>query len=70
MVAGAAGVVIGVAVSQGIHAPHIKTAVPAYVIAEVETDPSKPHDPEAARGRLPRGPAGLTLPLVATQTTN
>jgi uncharacterized protein (DUF1330 family) len=43
-----AGVSIGLAAAQAIHAQHVK-APPAYVIAEVEKDPTKPEDPAAAR---------------------
>ena len=43
-----AGVSIGLAAAQAIHAQHVK-APPAYVIAEVEKDATKPEDPAAAR---------------------
>jgi uncharacterized protein (DUF1330 family) len=43
-----AGVSIGLAAAQAIHAQHVN-APPAYVIAEVEKDPTKPEDPAAAR---------------------
>jgi len=43
-----AGVSIGLAAGQAIHAQHVN-APPAYVIAEVEKDPTKPEDPAAAR---------------------
>ena|SRR5579863_1935101 len=43
-----AGVSIGLAATQAIHAQHVKVP-PAYVIAEVEKDPTKPEDPAAAR---------------------
>jgi uncharacterized protein (DUF1330 family) len=43
-----AGVPIGVAAAQAIHAQFEKTS-PAYVIAEIEKDPTKTEDPAAAR---------------------
>ena len=43
-----AGIAIGLSAAQAIHAQHVK-APPAYVIAEVEKDPTKPEDPAAAR---------------------
>ena len=43
-----AGVPIGVAAAQTIHAQYEKTS-PAYVIAEIEKDPTKTEDPAAAR---------------------
>jgi uncharacterized protein (DUF1330 family) len=43
-----AGASIGIAAAQVIHAPQAK-ALPAYVIAEVEKDPTKIEDPTAAR---------------------
>jgi len=42
------GISIGVATTQAIHAQQVK-APPAYVIAEVEKDPTKVEDPAAAR---------------------
>jgi uncharacterized protein (DUF1330 family) len=44
----AAGVCIGAAATQLIHAEQ-KNEPPGYVIAEVEKDPSKPQDPLAMR---------------------
>jgi uncharacterized protein (DUF1330 family) len=46
--AGMAGILIGAALTQAIHADQPKTAPPGFVIAEVEKDPSKPQDPAAA----------------------
>ena len=43
-----AGILIGVATAQAIHAQQVKVP-PAYVIAEVEKDPTKIEDPAAAR---------------------
>src|SRR5258707_15704090 len=43
-----AGVSIGLAVAQVIHAQQAKV-VPAFIIAEVEKDPTKPQDPVASR---------------------
>lgn len=47
-----AGVSIGLAAAQVIHAQQVKTP-PAYVIAEVEKDPAKIADAAARRFRLP-----------------
>jgi uncharacterized protein (DUF1330 family) len=48
VVAAAAGVCVGVAVTQVIHGEQAQTP-PAYIIAEVEKDASKPADPAASR---------------------
>jgi len=52
------GACIGAAVMQAIHAQQIKPP-PAYLIAEVEKDPSKPQDPEAARRYAEEAPKSL-----------
>jgi uncharacterized protein (DUF1330 family) len=54
----AAGVCVGVAVTQGIHAQQTKEP-PAYIIAEVEKDASKPQDTEAARRYAEEAPKSL-----------
>jgi uncharacterized protein (DUF1330 family) len=54
----AAGVCVGVAVTQGIHAQQTKKS-PAYIIAEVEKDASKPQDAEAARRYAEGAPKSL-----------
>jgi uncharacterized protein (DUF1330 family) len=53
-----AGVSIGVAATQAIHAQQGKTP-PAYVIAEVEKDPTKTADPVAARKYADEAPRSL-----------
>jgi uncharacterized protein (DUF1330 family) len=53
-----AGVSIGVAAARAIHAQHT-TAPPAYVIAEVEKDPTKIEDPAAARKYAEETPKSL-----------
>src|ERR1700686_4496896 len=52
------GISIGVATAQAIHAQQVK-APPAYVIAEVEKDPSKVEDPAAARKYVQEAPKSL-----------
>ena len=52
------GVSIGVAAAGAINAQQVKVA-PAYVIAEVEQDPSKPQDPAAARKYAEEAPKSL-----------
>jgi uncharacterized protein (DUF1330 family) len=54
----AAGVCAGVAVTQGIHAQQTNKP-PAYIIAEVEKDASKPQDTEAARRYADGAPKSL-----------
>jgi hypothetical protein len=54
----ATGVCVGVAVTQGIHAQQTKEP-PAYIIAEVEKDASKPQDTEAARRYAEEAPKSL-----------
>jgi uncharacterized protein (DUF1330 family) len=51
-------VCVGAAVTQTIHAQQTKPP-PAYLIAEVEKDPSKPQDPEAARRYAEEAPKSL-----------
>lgn len=53
-----AGISIGVATAQAIHAQQAKTP-PAYVIAEVEKDPTKIEDPAAARKYAEGAPKSL-----------
>jgi uncharacterized protein (DUF1330 family) len=52
------GISIGVATVQAIHAQQVK-APPAYVIAEVEKDPTKVEDPAAARKYAQEAPKSL-----------
>jgi uncharacterized protein (DUF1330 family) len=52
------GISIGVATAQVIHAQQVK-APPAYVIAEVEKDPTKAEDPAAARKYAQEAPKSL-----------
>jgi uncharacterized protein (DUF1330 family) len=54
------GVSIGLAAAQAIHAQQDR-APPAYVIAEVEKDPTKPADPAAARRYAEEAPKSLAL---------
>ena len=53
-----AGTVIGTAVVPTIRGQQVKTA-PAYVIAEVETDPTKVEDPIAAKKYAEEAPKSL-----------
>ena len=53
-----AGVCVGAAVTQGIDTQHTRTP-PAYIIAEVEKDASKPRDTEAARRYAQEAPKSL-----------
>jgi uncharacterized protein (DUF1330 family) len=53
-----AGVSIGVAAAQANHAQQAK-APPAYVIAEVEKDPTKIEDPAAARKYAEEAPKSI-----------
>jgi uncharacterized protein (DUF1330 family) len=53
-----AGVFIGLAAAQAIHAQQAKVP-PAYVIAEVEKDPTKTEDPAAARRYAQEAPKSL-----------
>jgi uncharacterized protein (DUF1330 family) len=53
-----AGIAIGLLAAQGIPAQQVK-APPAYVIAEVEMDPSKAQDPVAARRYADEAPKSL-----------
>lgn len=53
-----AGILIGVATAQAIHAQQVKVP-PAYVIAEVEKDPTKIEDPAAARKYAEGAPKSL-----------
>ena len=53
-----AGVGIGLATGEAIRAQQVKTT-PAYVIAEVERDPSKPDDPVASRKYAEEAPKSL-----------
>jgi len=55
---GVVGVCVGAAVLQTIHAQQTRPP-PAYLIAEVEKDPSKPQDPEAARRYADEAPKSL-----------
>lgn len=57
-VVAAAGVCVGVAVMQGINALQTKVP-PAYIIAEVEKDASKPQDTEALRRYAEEAPKSL-----------
>jgi uncharacterized protein (DUF1330 family) len=52
------GVCVGAAIIQTIHAQQTKPP-PAYLIAEVVKDPSKPQDPEAARRYADEAPKSL-----------
>ena len=52
------GVCVGAAITQTLHAQQTKPP-PAYLIAEVERDPSKPQDPEAARRYAEEAPKSL-----------
>lgn len=56
--AGLAGISIGVITAQAIQAQQMKTR-PAYVIAEVEKDPTKVEDPAAARKYAQAAPKSL-----------
>jgi uncharacterized protein (DUF1330 family) len=53
-----AGVSIGLAAAQAIHAQQAK-APPAYIIAEVEKDPAKIEDPAASRRYSEEAPKSL-----------
>jgi len=53
-----AGVSLGVAAAQAIHAQQAKVP-PAYLIAEVEKDPSKIEDPAASRRYAEEAPKTL-----------
>jgi hypothetical protein len=53
-----AGVSIGLAAAEAIHAQQAK-APPAYVIAEVEKDPAKIEDPAASRRYAEETPKSL-----------
>jgi uncharacterized protein (DUF1330 family) len=52
------GVSIGVAAAEAINAQQVKVP-PAYVIAEVEKDPTKTEDPAAARKYAEEAPKSL-----------
>jgi uncharacterized protein (DUF1330 family) len=52
------GISIGVAAAQALDARHVKTP-PAYVFAEVESDPAKTADPAAARKYAEEAPKSL-----------
>jgi uncharacterized protein (DUF1330 family) len=52
------GIALGVALAQGIRAQQVETP-PAYVIAEVETDPGKTPDPAALRRYAEEAPRTL-----------
>jgi uncharacterized protein (DUF1330 family) len=52
------GLCVGGAITQTIHAQQTKPP-PAYLIAEVEKDASKPQDPEAARRYAEEAPKSL-----------
>lgn len=52
------GILVGAAVMQATRAQQLK-APPAYVIAEVEKDPTKTEDPAAARGYAEAAPKSL-----------
>ena len=56
--AAAVGVCVGVVLGQGTHAQQTRTP-PAYLIAEVEKDGSKPQDKEAARRYAEEAPKSL-----------
>jgi uncharacterized protein (DUF1330 family) len=56
--AGLAGISIGVITAQAIQAQQVKTH-PAYIIAEVEKDPTKVEDPAAARKYAQEAPKSL-----------
>ena len=58
MLAVLAGVSMGLAVAQAIHAQQAKVP-PAYVIAEVEKDPTKLEDPAASRRYGEEAPKSL-----------
>lgn len=53
-----AGLSIGLAAAQAIHAQQAKVP-PAYVIAEVENDPAKKEDPGASRRYAEEAPKSL-----------
>lgn len=52
------GILIGAAIMQATHAQQVK-APPAYVIAEVEKDPTKTEDPAAARRYADAAPKSM-----------
>jgi uncharacterized protein (DUF1330 family) len=52
------GILMGAAIMQGTHAQQVK-APPAYVIAEVEKDPTKTQDAAAARRYAEAAPKSL-----------
>jgi uncharacterized protein (DUF1330 family) len=56
--AASGGLLTGAAIMQGTHAQQVK-APPAYVIAEVEKDPTKSQDPAAARRYAEAAPKSL-----------
>jgi uncharacterized protein (DUF1330 family) len=56
--AGMAGALIGVAVTQALRAQQLETA-PGYVIAQVEQDPSKPQDAAAAQRYKDEAPKSI-----------
>jgi uncharacterized protein (DUF1330 family) len=51
------GILVGAAITQATSAQQVKA--PAYVIAEVEKDPTKPEDPAAARRYAEEAPKSL-----------
>lgn len=56
--AASGGLLMGAAIMQASHAQQVK-APPAYVIAEVEKDPTKAQDPAAARRYAEAAPRSL-----------
>jgi uncharacterized protein (DUF1330 family) len=58
VLAAVAGMTLGVATVQAIHAQQAK-GPPAYIIAEVEKDPAKLEDPDAARKYAQEAPKSL-----------
>ena len=52
------GILIGAAIMRATHAQQVKES-PAYVIAEVEKDPTKTEDPAAARRYADGAPKSL-----------
>ena len=58
-VAAVAGILLGAAVTRALPAEQAKTPPPAYIIAEVERDPTRPQDPAAARRYAEEAPKSL-----------
>ena len=63
--AASGGLLMGAAIMQATHAQQVK-APPAYVIAEVEKDPTKAQDPAAARRYAEAAPRSWSPSAVNT----